>query len=79
MAWTSRKTDPLPPRCLTIFAGDGITTQPDESMVHRNKVTPPKEVLLLSGYGGYGYGYIGFRRLLIFLLVIATIFVFIGC
>gem|GEM_PF-3239140 len=42
-------------------------------------MTPPKEVLLLSGYGGYGYGYIGFRRLLIFLLVIATIFVFIGC
>ncbi|MGI6128437.1 MAG: sporulation protein YjcZ [Planifilum sp.] len=34
----------------------------------------------MSGYGGgYGGGYgIGFRRLLIFLLVIATIFVFAG-
>lgn len=33
-----------------------------------------------SGYSGGGYdgGYIGFRRLLIFLLVIATIFVFAG-
>jgi hypothetical protein len=31
-----------------------------------------------GGYGGYGFG-IGLRRLLIFLLVIATIFVFIGC
>jgi hypothetical protein len=27
----------------------------------------------MSGYGGYGYGF-GLRRLLIFLLVIATIF-----
>ena len=34
----------------------------------------------MSGYGGgYGDGHgIGFRRLLIFLLVIATIFVFAG-
>jgi hypothetical protein len=29
------------------------------------------------GYGGYGYGF-GLRRLLIFLLVIATIFALIG-
>jgi len=28
--------------------------------------------------GGYGYYYAGWRRLLIFLLVIATIFVFVG-
>lgn len=32
----------------------------------------------MSGYGGYYYYGIGFRRLLIFLLVIATIFVFAG-
>lgn len=29
-------------------------------------------------YGGYGYYYGSWRRLLIFLLVIATIFVFVG-
>lgn len=31
-----------------------------------------------GSYGSYDGGYIGFRRLLIFLLVIATIFVFAG-
>ncbi|MBO2531897.1 MAG: hypothetical protein CW342_03200 [Thermoactinomycetaceae bacterium] len=41
------------------------------------KVTTLKEVLCVSGYGYGGYG-IGLRRLLIFLLVIATIFVFAG-
>lgn len=32
-----------------------------------------------GGYGGYGCGEFGWHSLLFFLLVIATIFVFIGC
>lgn len=32
---------------------------------------------MMSGYGG-GYGLYGWHRLLIFILVIATIFVFVG-
>lgn len=63
--------------CLTIFQGRGITTHPHWQTLHRIMVIPPKEVLVVSGYGYGGYG-IGLRRLLIFLLVIATIFVFAG-
>ena len=40
------------------------------------RVKSQQRRVIMSGYGG-GYG-IGFRRLLIFLLVIATIFVFAG-
>lgn len=44
------------------------------------RVKSQQRRVIMSGYGGgYGGGYgIGFRRLLIFLLVIATIFVFAG-
>ncbi len=59
------------------FDTEGANAFPPPTAKHMMRLKSVQRRVIMSGYGGYGYG-IGFRRLLIFLLVIATIFVFAG-